>query len=448
MPPEDSNTTEAWEALIVESSATQALKLRHLLAQHGYRTVSARSGRDALALLDSRVPSLVLSDAVLPDMDGYALCRQIKAQPSFRDVQFVLMASLTDPQAVIRLLECGADNVLPKPYDDDVLIARLNDIRDTQRLRQRSATGDGVVIYGGEERRFPPERGRERLDMLLSLFAVGALRERALRQLRETVDIQTEELKKAADAAASVAPPPAPEPPPVLGLRILLAEDSDVNQRLGVRTLEKHGHTVVVAGDGRQALAALERQPFDLVLMDVEMPEMDGLEATTAIRQQEQTTGAHILIVAMTAHTDPADIQRCLAAGMDDAVSKPLQMETLAPILAMLPAGDIVFDRQAALTNVEGDVELLQEIVGLFLEEAPRLLEGIRDAITHQERQTLERAAHSLKGSAASLGAVGVVPAAQALENLGREGKFAEAQAALPRLEAALARLAPLLATA
>jgi signal transduction histidine kinase/DNA-binding response OmpR family regulator len=109
-------------------------------------------------------------------------------------------------------------------------------------------------------------------------------------------------------------------------LHVLLAEDNVVNQRLAVRLLEKRGHTVVVANNGREALAALEREPFDLVLMDVQMPEMDGFEATAAIRARERATGAHIPIVAMTAHAMRGDEERCLAAGMDDYIAKPIQV--------------------------------------------------------------------------------------------------------------------------
>jgi len=112
-------------------------------------------------------------------------------------------------------------------------------------------------------------------------------------------------------------------------LRILLAEDNAVNQKLASRLLEKRGHTVAVASNGREALKVLEKQRFDLVLMDVSMPEMDGLEATRAIRTAERTTGAHLPILAMTAHAMKGDRERCLDAGMDGYVSKPVQAQEL-----------------------------------------------------------------------------------------------------------------------
>jgi two-component system, sensor histidine kinase and response regulator len=117
---------------------------------------------------------------------------------------------------------------------------------------------------------------------------------------------------------------PVPRP-----LRVLLAEDNVVNQRLAARLMEKRGHTVVVVSTGREALSALTQEPFDVVLMDVQMPDMDGLEATTAIRRWEQETRIHVPIIAMTAHTMQGDAERCLAAGMDGYVSKPIKPEDL-----------------------------------------------------------------------------------------------------------------------
>ena len=155
-------------------------------------------------------------------------------------------------------------------------------------------------------------------------------------------------------------------------LRILLAEDNRVNQRLAVGLLEKRGHAVVVAADGKQALAALEREPFDLMFMDVQMPEMGGFEATARIRDQEQKTGKHLPIIAMTAHAMKGDRERCLASGMDGYVSKPILAAELfraideamttwgpRPPAAANGLAAPVFDQAASLERAGGDEQLL-----------------------------------------------------------------------------------------
>jgi CheY-like chemotaxis protein len=121
---------------------------------------------------------------------------------------------------------------------------------------------------------------------------------------------------------------------PTAGLRILLAEDNLVNQRLATRMLEKRGHRVVVAGTGREALTALEKESYDLVLMDIQMPEMNGMEATARIREKEKLTGEHLTVVALTAHAMKGDQELCLAGGMDDYLAKPIRAPELDQILA------------------------------------------------------------------------------------------------------------------
>jgi CheY-like chemotaxis protein len=253
-------------------------------------------------------------------------------------------------------------------------------------------------------------------------------------------------------------PARAAQPAPTIrskSLRILLVEDNAVNQRLAIRLLEKQGHRVTASNNGREALEALMAERFDLILMDVQMPEMDGFEATASIRQQELATGAHIPIIAMTAHAMKGDRERCLEAGMDDYISKPIQPEELFKLIGELmsaprqPAAQApgqgiqaaVFNQAEALELVEGDQELLAELVELFSGDCPRLLTEIRQSIAHSEGPSLERAAHALRGSASNFGAKGVVALAQQLEEMGRDAHLAEAGPLSVSLEAEVGRL-------
>jgi two-component system, sensor histidine kinase and response regulator len=239
-------------------------------------------------------------------------------------------------------------------------------------------------------------------------------------------------------------------------LRILLAEDNPVNQRVAQRLLTKHGFLVHVVGNGREALAALEQEGFDLALMDIQMPELDGLEATRLIRLNEVATGRHLPIIAMTAHAMTGDRERCLEAGMDAYVSKPIQTAdllsairevTLAsrPVVvgpATVSRAVGVFDRQAALERLGGDEEFLAEVAGLFLADAPVRLSEIRRAVAEGDGRCLTRAAHSLKGAIGYLAAPIASAAAFQLEEIGASGNLEEAAVALELLELEVERLA------
>ncbi len=234
------------------------------------------------------------------------------------------------------------------------------------------------------------------------------------------------------------------------GLRVLVAEDNAINLRLVTRVLEGYGHTVVPASNGREAVAASSRERFDLVLMDVQMPEMDGLEATAAIRELERSTGEQLPIVALTAHAMKGDRKRCLDAGMNDYLTKPLQIEELVRIIAghsgstemtMSPAPSgirQVFDFQQALERAGGDTELLAEVVELLRQDGSRRVEEIRRALNSGIAHDVESSAHALKGGLANLGAEPAAQAALSLERLGREGDLTRGTEALQVLEVEL----------
>jgi CheY-like chemotaxis protein len=242
-------------------------------------------------------------------------------------------------------------------------------------------------------------------------------------------------------------------------LLILLVEDNSINQILAQRLIRKRGHNIVVASSGREALAALEIEHFDLILMDIQMPEMSGLEVTEAIRRKEKETGEHIPIIATTASAMKEDKEKCLEAGMDAYLSKPIDRDALYETIDKLtrhtkktgPGGkdashDPVFDRTAVLESLDGDSELLHEIAGIFLQQCPKHMDKIREAISKQNPKLLERSAHALKGAAANLMASGVVEAASKLEEIGRAGSAAGSKYALQSLALELEKLQSVLA--
>jgi CheY-like chemotaxis protein/HPt (histidine-containing phosphotransfer) domain-containing protein len=231
---------------------------------------------------------------------------------------------------------------------------------------------------------------------------------------------------------------------------ILLAEDNPVNQQLVTRMLVNRGHTVEVVNSGAEALLALEHQAFDLVLMDVQMPEMDGLEATAAIRARERGTTHHIPIIAMTAHAMRGDREKCLSAGMDAYISKPMTATALYTAVDQLlgrvsdqqrSIGEPAVDLTKAMETVEGDQALLAELVQAFNDSYLTQVAEVREAVTKRDDTRLERAAHILKGEAGLLGAQTAYHLADELETLGRERHIEDASCILQKLERELERI-------
>ena len=256
--------------LVVDDNQTNRRVLQEMLRGWSMKPVLADGGRQGLELLRSakvagRPFTLVLLDAQMPEMDGFALAAEIKQDPHFASVNLVMLTSAGLRGDAARCKELGIRAYLPKPVKHSELLACI---------RQCLGFQDHV--------RQPSE-----------LITVHSLRE-----------------KRAS-------------------LRILLAEDNTINQTLAVRLLERRGHSVVVAATGKAALHALALHSFDIILMDVQMPEMDGMEATARIREFEKQTGKHVPIIAMTANAMVGDKERCLAAGMDGYVSKPIQTKEL-----------------------------------------------------------------------------------------------------------------------
>ena len=243
---------------------------------------------------------------------------------------------------------------------------------------------------------------------------------------------------------------------PASRLKILVVEDNHFNQMVALGILEKDRHEVSIAENGRVALEQLERQVFDVVLMDVEMPEMDGIEATQAIRERERDSTVHVPIIGLTAHAMQGDEDRCLAAGMDAYVPKPIKRDLLMLTLARLTSGkgeqgeaapqqlsanEDGFDRRAVLSRLDGDVELLGQLVEMFFQECPDYLSQIRSAIDHHDQDALRKSAHGLKGPVSTLSLTAALDAVLQLEGIGKSESMDGAQSAYDDLDRELERM-------
>jgi PAS domain S-box-containing protein len=259
-------------ALIVDDNTTNGRILAEMLRHCGMKPMLAESGIDALECLKrAQDPfAVILTDLNMPDMDGFTLVEQLRSSPELAgEAKVIMLASAGQRGDAARCQELGVAAYLTKPVSQPELLEAMSRALGTPGSQPESA---GLIT--------PPTVGKS-----------------------------------------------------TKRLRILLAEDNAVNQKLATRLLEKRGHHVTVAPNGREALAALDRENFDVLLMDVQMPEMDGFEATAAIRTREQGTGRRLPIIAMTAHAMQGDRERCLSAGMDNYISKPIKVRELTDLL-------------------------------------------------------------------------------------------------------------------
>jgi signal transduction histidine kinase/DNA-binding response OmpR family regulator/HPt (histidine-containing phosphotransfer) domain-containing protein len=258
---------------------------------------------------------------------------------------------------------------------------------------------------------------------------------------------------------------PAARPAQSKGLHILLAEDNRTNQTVATRMLQKMGHSLIVAGNGNEALSLLTTHRFDLVLMDIQMPEMDGLTTTMRIRESERETRLHLPIIAMTAHAMKGDRERCIEAGMDGYVSKPISSQELEEAIAsaLLMRGEtkpvasseadresatpptalsvIAWDMGKTLEQLGGDEKLLHEVVEIFLDDVPKHMASLRRAIAEGNAEAVEGAAHTLKGELGYLGISEVSRKARELEEFGRKSDLRLAAGLYATLESELSEV-------
>ncbi len=403
-------------ALVVEDNATYRQTLVEMLSSWDMQVTAAADAASALDLLAAQGPSDPPFAVVLIDAD----------MPRVNG--FVLAGQINEK--------------FPRQAGHSVMLLTSGD---------RSADVTRCEKLGLDAYLMKPINQSELFDTLVEIFRGSLSEARALEQ-------------SPAEAL------------PVTGLDILLAEDSLYNQKLAVALLERKGHHVVVANNGAEAAGLARSGPFDLVLMDVQMPEMDGLEATRVIRQHETGSHRRLPIVAMTAQAMKGDRERCLEAGMDDYLTKPVRSlelyETIARVVGaarqglaaeapsrqpeplasppLVAAGAAfgsadepasrprLLDRDEALKSVDGDAALLIEIARIFLLEAPRLLGEIESAIALSDAPLLRRAAHTIKGGLRMFGAADAYALACRLEELGQAGDLGAADESFVSLKQAL----------
>ncbi|MFB3766156.1 MAG: response regulator, partial [Methanotrichaceae archaeon] len=221
---------------------------------------------------------------------------------------------------------------------------------------------------------------------------------------------------------------------------ILLAEDNPVNQKVTQRMLERLGYHADVAANGLEVLQLLQRQPYDVILMDIQMPEMDGLEAARRIRMLPK--GDEIYIIAITAHALKGDRETCFNAGMNDYISKPVRIEDLQNALEhcktykeIKPALDPVVVSELRELQMDGESDILEELGGLFVSRAPEKIKAMADAISKGNAEGLRREAHTLKSSSANIGALNLSEICKELELLGRSGILKNAKSIIESAE-------------
>jgi PAS domain S-box-containing protein len=390
------------EVLVVDDNSANRRILLETLQNWKLQPVGVESGEQALqsfrqAQESGRSFAMLIADAQMPVMDGFTLAEKVRELPQGGQLPIILLTSGGQRGDAARCRKLEISGYLPKPLTRDELLRAI------------------LASW---------------LDMPREIGAHGLVTRHSLREEKS-------------------------------GLRVLVAEDNSVNQKLLSRLLEKQGHSVLIAENGRRAVEEFAQKRFDLVLMDVEMPLIGGLEATEMIREQELGRGEHTPIIAMTAYVLDGDRERCLKAGMDSYLPKPVRAAELYaligkffPRLRESPApheapanGDHqdVVDRQALAARFEGDRELITAVTGLFLKEYPHLLASLRAAIEKEDALAVEQAAHKLKSSVGNFSAPEALEIAQRIEELGRENHLESAPEAFRALEVALNRLKPAL---
>ncbi len=395
--PSDTSSLRDMRVLVVDDNATNRLILSEILASWQMQASAVETAAAALDSLqkaaDQGTPfQLVLTDALMPDVDGFSLAQQVAREDRLGRPRMILLTS------------AGAHAV----------------------------KGRGASLFAA--RLAKPVKQSDLLDAIVSASAAPA----PTRQKRGTRSTPSQAGR---DSQA------------VRSLRVLVAEDNPTNQTLVTAMLQQKGHQVSIVGNGRLAADRAVLEPFDIILMDVQMPEMSGLEATAVIREHERTTGGHIPIVALTARAMAGDREQCLAAGMDAYVSKPLRASELFATIDSLASSEPTAteapapraadgtDADALLANFGGRKELLKQVVDVFIEDTPGMLSRVSDALRSGSGPELAAAAHALKGSIGLFSQGPAYESARRLEYLGRGGDLTDGETVRAQLDESVSTL-------
>ena len=402
--------------LVVDDNATNREIVHHQVTSWGMGNGSAENGHKALEMLRAAAErgepyDVAILDMQMPGMDGLMLAGAIKDSPAIASTRLILLTSMGQRGDGEQARRAGIEAYLTKPVRQSQLYDALATVMGTHEALASSPSAETRLIT-----RHTSDEARARSSF-----------------------------------------------------RILLAEDNSVNQKVAVRMLEKLGYHADVAANGLEALDALSRIPYAAVLMDVQMPEMDGYEATAEIRNRERDGGRHTPIIAMTANAMQGDREKALEAGMDDYVPKPVKREELGAVLDRWIAEDYALEEKAETipASLDGsspaseeaplDHEVLQslrelgdegfmaELVSLFVGEVPSLLVSLRDALGREDTGAVERVAHALHGSCGNIGAVRMAALCEKLQHAGASGDLARAPGLVGEVEAEFGRVCPAL---
>ncbi|MCK4671198.1 MAG: response regulator [Candidatus Aegiribacteria sp.] len=371
--------------LIVDDNQTNRTILSGMMKNWGCRYNTATSGASALRILKDSIEKddpfdIAILDMQMPDMDGETLGREIKKDPDLRDTLLLIMyTSMATRGDAARMSKAGFSAYLTKPV-------KTFQLRDCLISMHRKNKKEGILTE-----------------------ARGIITKHSLAETRKEK------------------------------FRILLAEDNPINQKVALKILEKLGYSAVPVENGREAVQELENNTYDLVLMDIQMPEMDGFEATDIIRDPKSSVLNHeVPIIAMTAHAMDGDRDKCIQAGMDDYISKPVRPEMLTMMIKKVLSREFiteaeqktgkvnkgldVFDRSVLRESLGDDHELIEEILELFKSNSDEIMTSLKNAALKDDLETVRKNAHSLKGSSGNIGAKALMKTMKSIEEACSDG--------------------------